>query len=84
MYNHNKSFMHNINPLMWLKQWNYHDTKHLRALLACVRIIVLFFSVRDKFVSGIALGRKAHYQNLKTLRKSRTDVSVLRPLLHLL
>ena len=42
-------------------------------------IIVHFLSVRDKFVSRIALARKAHYQKLRTLRKSRRDVSVMRP-----
>ena len=31
---HNKSFIHNINPVTWLKQWNYDDTLYLRGLLA--------------------------------------------------
>ena len=51
---HNKSFQNDINPLIWLKQWNYHATLYLRALLAGVRNPRQFFSVRDKFVSGIA------------------------------
>ena len=43
-------------------------------------IIVHLFSVRDKFVSGIALARKGHCQKLKALRKWRTHDSVMHPL----
>ena len=34
---HKKFFIHNINPLIWLEQWNFHAALYLRALLADVR-----------------------------------------------
>ena len=40
---------------------------------------VLLNSPLYKFVNGIAFARKAHYQNLKTLRISRTEATVMRP-----
>ena len=36
-------------------------------------VIPRFFSVRNKFVSGITHARKAHCQKSKALKKSRTD-----------
>ena len=77
---HNMSFIHNINPLTWLKQLNNHAKVHLRALLASVRNLrAHFFPYAMNFDSRIALARKAHCQKLKTLRKLRPDVSVICP-----
>ena len=45
-------------------------------------IIVHFFFVRDEFFSAIVIVRKAHWQKLKTLRKSRTDGSGIRLLIY--
>ena len=74
---HNKSFMHNINPLKLLNQWNYHDTIYLRASCLAWEIVLHVFQAREKCVSGIALAQKAHCQKLKTLSKLRTDLSVM-------
>ena len=56
---HIKSFIHNINPLTWLKHWNQHDTIYLRRPWLAWEIIVQLFRVRDNFFSGIALAQKA-------------------------
>ena len=55
---HNKSLIYNINPLKWLNNGIIMIRNIYVPSWVAGEIIVHFFSVRDKIVSGIVLVRK--------------------------